>query len=189
MRGTRAGHDAGAAAQGRAQPTRVPAHQRRARPLHAERHDHNHPGRGPPRTLGQSGLLQSRSHEVPGGPLVHGSLAFGLTIVFVALAPAPASVASAQSRSAQLLAAARSHIATRQWDSAGVKLSDALQSAPYVMDSAWVHIWRGVLEYQRGEPELARLSFRRAFALHPDPGVRDLDTIATELATLFAAEF
>lgn len=70
-----------------------------------------------------------------------------------------------------------------------MKLSDALQSAPYVMDSAWVHIWRGVLEYQRGEPELARLSFRRAFALHPDPGVRDLDTIATELATLFDAEF
>ena len=86
------------------------------------------------------------------------SLIIGFAIVFVlVLAPASGSVASAQSRSAHLLAAARSHIATRQWDSAGVALSAALHHAPYVMDSAWAYVWRGVLEYQRGDARLARL--------------------------------
>lgn len=115
------------------------------------------------------------------------SLLFAVTVAM--LSPASASLAAAQSRSAQLLAAARGHIATQHWDSADVELSDALDSAPYIMDSAWVYVWRGILEYQRGRSQFAQLSFRRAFALHPDPGVRDLDTIATELATLFDAEF
>jgi len=113
-----------------------------------------------------------------------------LFIVTVALfSPAAASLVAAQSRSAQLLAAARAHIATQQWDSADVELSDALDRAPYIMDSAWAYVWRGILEYQRGRSRLAQLSFRRAFAAHPDPGVRGLDTIAPGLASLFDAEF
>lgn len=115
------------------------------------------------------------------------SLLFAVTVVLFSLASA--SLAAAQSRSAQLLAAARAHIATQHWDSADVELSDALDSAPYLMDSAWAYVWRGILEYQRGRFPLAQLSFRRAFALHPDPGVRGLDTIAPGLASLFDAEF
>jgi len=95
----------------------------------------------------------------------------------------------AQSRSAQLLATARSHIAARQWDSADVDLSQALETAPYIMDSAWTYVWRGVLEYQQGRQQLARVSFRRAFALYPDPGISSLDTISTGLAGLFEREF
>ena len=95
----------------------------------------------------------------------------------------------AQNRSAELLATARTHIAARQWDSADVELSEALETAPYIMDSAWTYVWRGVLEYQQGRQQLARVSFRRAFALYPDPGVRALDTISTGLAALFEREF
>ncbi len=88
-----------------------------------------------------------------------------------------------------MLAAARAHIASRQWDSADVALSEALDAAPYIMDSAWAYVWRGVLEYQRGNRQLARLSFRRALALYPDPGIRGLDTISPGLANLFDTEF
>ena len=58
----------------------------------------------------------------------------------------PAAALPAQSRSAQLIATARSHIAARQWDSADTELSEALETAPYIMDSAWTYVWRGVLE-------------------------------------------
>ena len=101
----------------------------------------------------------------------------------------PAAGLHAQSRSAQLLATARSHIAARQWDSADADLSEALETAPYIMDSAWSYVWRGVLEYQQGRQQLARVSFRRAFALYPDPGIHRLDTISTGLADLFDREF
>jgi tetratricopeptide (TPR) repeat protein len=96
---------------------------------------------------------------------------------------------AAQNRSAELLAAARIHIAAQQWDSADAELSQALAIAPYIMDSSWSYIWRGVLEYQQGRQQLARVSFRRALALHPDPGVRGLDTISTGLANLYDREF
>ena len=96
---------------------------------------------------------------------------------------------AAQNRSAELLAAARIHIAAQQWDSADAELSEALEIAPYIMDSSWTYIWRGVLEYQQGRQQLARVSFRRALALHPDPGVRGLDTISTGLANLYDREF
>lgn len=95
----------------------------------------------------------------------------------------------AQSRSAELLVAARAHVAARQWDSADARLTEALATAPYIMDSSWAYVWRGVLEYQQGRHQLARVSFRRALALHPDPGVRGLDTISTGLANLFDREF
>ncbi|OLC06062.1 MAG: hypothetical protein AUH41_13675 [Gemmatimonadetes bacterium 13_1_40CM_66_11] len=67
-------------------------------------------------------------------------------------------------------------------------MSDALESAPYIMDSSWAYVWRGVLEYQRGHYQLARLSMRRALALYPDPGVRGLDTISPGLANLLDVE-
>jgi len=57
------------------------------------------------------------------------------------------------------------------------------------MDSSWAYVWRGVLEYQRGNYQLARLNVRRALALYPDPAVRGLDTISPGLANLFDVEY
>ncbi|HEY7378569.1 MAG TPA: hypothetical protein VH542_07810 [Steroidobacteraceae bacterium] len=101
----------------------------------------------------------------------------------------PCTVA-AQSRSAELLSAARAHIAAQQWDRADGELTDALELAPYIMDSSWAYLWRGVLEYQQGHPQLARLNFRRALALYPDPGggARGLDSISPGLAAMFDQE-
>lgn len=113
----------------------------------------------------------------------------GRSIYCIILLSVPAAALPAQSHSAQLLATARSHIAARQWDSANATLSEALETAPYIMDSAWTYVWRGVLEYQQGRQQLARVSFRRAFALYPDPGIRGLDTISAGLAGLFEREF
>ena len=96
--------------------------------------------------------------------------------------------ALAQSRSAQLLSAARAHIAVQQFDSADNELREALETAPYLMDSSWTYVWRGVLEYQLGHQQLARLSFRRALALYPDPGVRGLDAISPGSAVVFDQE-
>ena len=67
-------------------------------------------------------------------------------------------------------------------------MSEALDTAPYIMDSAWAYVWRGVLEYERGHRELARRSLRRALALYPDPGIRGLDTISPGLANLLDVE-
>ncbi len=67
-------------------------------------------------------------------------------------------------------------------------MSEALDTAPYIMDSSWAYVWRGVLEYQRGHYQLARLSLRRALVLYPDPGVRGLDTISPGLANLLDVE-
>jgi tetratricopeptide (TPR) repeat protein len=109
-------------------------------------------------------------------------------LLAVALACVAVAAAAAQSRSARLLSTAQAHIASQQWDSADVALSDALDTAPYIMDSCWAYLWRGVLEYERGHYRLARMSFRRALALYPDPGIR-LDTISPALANLFDVEF
>ena len=109
-----------------------------------------------------------------------------LALVVVLLAPA---LAVAQSRRAQRLAVAQELISKQQLDSADIELADALETAPYIMDSCWAYVWRGVLEYERGHYRLAQLSFRRAFALYPDPGIRGLDTIARGLAALYDGEF
>jgi tetratricopeptide (TPR) repeat protein len=114
---------------------------------------------------------------------------FPAALLLIAAPVAPAAPLAAQSRSAELLVAARAHIAAQQWDSADVELAEALETAPYIMDSSWAYIWRGVLEYQQGRIQLARVSFRRALALHPDPGIRGLDTISTGLANLYDREF
>lgn len=94
----------------------------------------------------------------------------------------------AQSRSAQLLTAARAHITAQQFDSADAELTEALETAPYIMDSSWAYVWRGVLEYQLGHQQLARLSFRRALALYPDPGVRGLEAVSRGSAVVFDQE-
>ena len=109
-------------------------------------------------------------------------LRLGLLIILVPR------LGSAQSRSDELLAAARVHISTRQWDSADGELTEALARAPYIMDSSWTYVWRGALEYQLGNRDLARLDFRRALALYPDPEVRGLDSLSPGAAALFDQE-
>jgi pimeloyl-ACP methyl ester carboxylesterase len=189
LRGARPRHHSGAAGARRPEPAAVPDHQRRAGALPPERHHRHHPALAPAAPW-EPGLLQSR-WRASGIPLIRsGGYDFVVRLVWlftaVLLLAAPL---AAQSRNAELLAGARAHIAAQQWDSADAELSEALEIAPYIMDSSWTYIWRGVLEYQRGRQQLARVSFRRALALHPDPGLRGLDTISTGLANLYDREF
>src|SRR5437660_8513181 len=91
-----------------------------------------------------------------------------------------------------LIRDARARMAAQAWDSAARDLAIALDEAPYIMDSCWVYIWRGVLEYERGSAALARLNFRRALLLHPDPrvsGYAGLDSIPRAAAKLFDGEY
>ena len=91
-----------------------------------------------------------------------------------------------------LIRNARIHLAARQWDSAARDLDVALDHAPYIMDSCWAYIWRGVLEYERGSLALARLNFRRALLLHPDPRVSGygwLDSMPAPAVRLFDSEY
>jgi TonB family protein len=96
--------------------------------------------------------------------------------------------ALAQTRAAELLRAARQHIAAAQLDSADAELGAALESAAYVMDSVNVFVWRGILAHLRGRDSLARTNFRSAITLNPGTSVRGLDQIAPGLAELFDAE-
>ncbi|HEY3278906.1 MAG TPA: energy transducer TonB [Gemmatimonadales bacterium] len=99
----------------------------------------------------------------------------------------PADLA-AQGESARLLATAQRHITARQFDSADVALSAAMQRAYYVMDSVSVFVWRGILEGLRDNDTLARVNFRRALMLHAGTGVTGLDKLSPHLAELFDAE-
>jgi len=96
--------------------------------------------------------------------------------------------APAQSRSDQLLWAARQHISKNQLDSAEAALRSALELAPYQVDSAYVFAWWGVLAHLRGSDSLARLNFRQAANLNPRISVQGLDQVSPGLANLFDAE-
>lgn len=107
-----------------------------------------------------------------------------LVVPLVLVAPAVA----AQSRSQQLVRDARARIAARDWNSADATLTEALESARYVMDSVSVFVWRGILEHLRGNDSLARLSFRRVVTEHHTTDVKGLDDIAPGLADIFESE-
>jgi len=85
--------------------------------------------------------------------------------------------------------AARDYIVAGDYAMADSLLTEALASAVYVMDSVTVLVWRGVLEYQRGNRSLARLNFRRAFTLHVPSDVYGLETISPDLARVFDSEY
>src|SRR5258705_1921155 len=95
---------------------------------------------------------------------------------------------AAQSRSDQLLWAARQHMAKQQLDSAEVELRSALELAPYQVDSAFVIAWRGALAYLRGNDSLAREDFRQAANLNARIAMPGLDQISPAAASAFDAE-
>ena len=95
----------------------------------------------------------------------------------------------AQEATPALIATARDYIVGGAYTKADSVLTQALASAFYVMDSVDALIWRGVLEYQRGNMSLARLTFRRAFKLHMPSEVPGLDAISPALARLFDSEY
>jgi TonB family protein len=97
-------------------------------------------------------------------------------------------VLAGQSRSAQLVQAARQHMAVNQFDSADATLRSALVDATYLMDSVSVFVWRGILDRLRGSDSLARLNFRQALILNSATSVRGLDQISPGLGELFDAE-
>ena len=107
-----------------------------------------------------------------------------LIVALLSLSP----VAAAQTRSDQLLWATRQHISKHQLDSAETELRSALETAPYQIDSSYVIVWRGVLEYLRGSDSLARASFREAAHLNGRISPPGLDQISPDLANLFDAE-
>ena len=107
-------------------------------------------------------------------------------LVLGLLVASPAALA--QSRSAQLLQAARRHISANQLDSAEAELRSSLDAATYTMDSVNVFVWQGILERLRGSDSLARLNFRRAIWLNPVTTVRGLDEISPGLGDLYEAE-
>jgi TonB family protein len=96
--------------------------------------------------------------------------------------------ASAQTRSDQLLWAARQHIAKNQLDSAEADLRAALELAPYQVDSSYVFVWRGVLAHLRGSDSLARLNFRQAANLNWHITGQGLDQVSPAVANLFDDE-
>src|SRR4051794_25095165 len=78
-------------------------------------------------------------------------------------------------------------MAARDFEKADAKLTSALSSALYILDSVNVFIWRGVLEHLRGNDSLARLSFRQVVALH-EVNIRGLDNVSPGLGDLFESE-
>jgi hypothetical protein len=85
--------------------------------------------------------------------------------------------------------AARDYIVAGDYAKADSVLTEALAGAYYVMDSVDVLVWRGVLEYQRGNRALARLNLRQAFKLHVPNQVTGLETISPGLARFFDSEY
>jgi len=88
-----------------------------------------------------------------------------------------------------LVATARDYIVAGDYAKADSVLTEALAGAYYVMDSVDALVWRGVLEYQRGNRTLAQLTFRRAFSLHVPTDVTGLETISPGVARMFDSEY
>lgn len=76
---------------------------------------------------------------------------------------------------------------SRRTDSADAFLQAALGVAPYLVDSANILIWRGVVERLRGSDSLAQLRFRQAVSLIP-LNVRGLDQVSPGLQAMYENE-
>ena len=95
---------------------------------------------------------------------------------------------AAQNRTDARIALARAHITAHEFSAADTALSNALDSAAYLMDSVHVFVWRAILEHQRGSDSLARQSFRSALVLYPALRVNGLDQVAPGLDAVFESE-
>jgi TonB family protein len=109
-------------------------------------------------------------------------------VLAAALAAAAAAPLAAQSRSQQLVRVARDQMSTRDLNAADATLTQALESALYEIDSVTVFVWRGVLEYMRGNDSLARTTFRYVVTKHGTTDVRGLDDVAPGLGDMFESE-
>lgn len=112
-----------------------------------------------------------------------------LALAAALIALAPTAPLRAQEPTSQLIVYARDYIAAGEYAKADSVLTEALEAAAYVMDSVEALVWRGVLEYQRGNVSLARLSFRRAFKLHSETGVSGLEAFSPGLARVYDSEY
>jgi Tfp pilus assembly protein PilF len=110
-------------------------------------------------------------------------------LLVAAVAAIGPSYVRAQEANPALIASARDRIVAGDYAKADTLLAKALASAVYVMDSVDAVVWRGVLEYQRGNMSLAQLSLRRAFKLHVPYDVPQLEAISPALARFFDSEY
>lgn len=110
-------------------------------------------------------------------------------LLVAAVAVIAPSCVRAQEANPALIATARDCIVAGDYAKADTLLTKALVSAVYVMDSVDALVWRGVLEYQRGNVSVARLSLRGAFKLHVPYDVPQLDAISPALARFFDSEY
>ena len=96
----------------------------------------------------------------------------------------------AQSRAADLVAAARVQISAGRYDSTDLLLRAALDSAahPTFAEQATALVWRGVLEFLRGNDSLARVELRKALHLSPDLRFEALEATAPPLAAILEEE-
>ena len=106
-----------------------------------------------------------------------------------ALLAAPAAL-GAQSRAARLTESARAQVTAHHLDSADVLLRAALDSAVHATNEEreLAFVWRGILEFLRGNDSLTRVAFREALALDTSVSVGGLDGLAPRLAEIFAEE-
>ena len=108
----------------------------------------------------------------------------------VAVATILAPTLRAQTRAEVLIAAARVQFSAGEYDSMGVLLRAALDTAahPTFAEQATALTWRGVLEFVRGNDSLARLALREALHLAPDLRFDGLEVTGPTLAAILEEE-
>ena len=111
-------------------------------------------------------------------------------VVLLAVILAPPGALLGQSRVSQLVDSARVQIEANHLDSAEALLRAAVDTtAPAApADRKNALVWDGIVQFLRGQEDLARTAFRQALALDPDLNVNGLDQLSPELAQLFQQE-
>ncbi len=97
---------------------------------------------------------------------------------------------SGQSRATQLVDSARAQVAAHQLDSAAALLRDALDTAAHAAPAERKNalVWDGIVQFLRGQPDLAHAAFQQALALDSTLDVKGLDQVSPQLAQLFQQE-
>lgn len=97
---------------------------------------------------------------------------------------------SGQSRAAQLLDSARAQVTSRHLDRAAALVSAALDTAAHATPAERQNalVWEGIVQFFRGDSDLARGAFRQALGLDGALDVKGLEQLSPELAQLFQQE-